>query len=75
MPKMSARQVRSLVKKTSKMFTTAAAGGTGACIITRHAPGTKDICAQLSQNDCNHINQVLKDERIGFTTFISGGKC
>jgi uncharacterized protein (UPF0254 family) len=72
---MSARQVRSLVKKTSQMATTAAAGPMGACIITRHAAGTKDICAQLTKSDCDRINQKLKDERVGFTSFIPGGTC
>lgn len=73
---MSARQVRSLIKTTAKRVRVAAAGGpTGACIITRHAPRTKDICEQLSQNDCDHIDQVLKDQQIGFTTFYAGRKC
>lgn len=75
MTKMSARQVRSLIKKTSKKAKTATAGPMGACIITRHAAGTKDICAQLSKSDCDGINQALKDERVGFATFIPGGTC
>ncbi len=74
---MSARQVRSLIKRTSKRVSVAAAAGgpTGACIITRHAPRTKDICEQLSQSDCDHIDQALKDQQIGFTTFYAGRKC
>ncbi|MGU9978992.1 hypothetical protein ACJ4V0_03020 [Phreatobacter sp. HK31-P] len=76
MASMSARQVRSLVKKSSKRASFAAAARPmGACIITRHAPRTKEICEQLSQSDCDFINRELMARDAGFTNFFPGRAC
>lgn len=75
MPALPARDARRLMKKASANVRTAAASGSGACVVRRKGRNTKVLCSIMSPEECEWIDNELQAERKGFATFIPGGTC
>ena len=72
--KISARQVRSILKRISNDQATAD-GPVGACVAVRNRPGTIDVCRVMTRGQCRQVGIVLERENEGHTNFFEGQNC
>lgn len=75
--KYSARKVRAMLKKAdakplmASITSESSAGNSGACVATRHHPGTIDVCREMSKEACDIVDKELGND--GFTKFYGPG--